>query len=229
MPAGHHNPAMLRAMGTDRPSLLESSSASDALSEFVREMMLTASKTSSPLSVDSAARLCGRLAVIVRHDGLSEVEAETPKKRDGTTKALRALVRDNRTVLDAVAPKANELFDVIGRGDSAENAKVEPLITDRRTHAALQTIAEELLELIEDDIESPEASAYIYVLGFIAPHVELPSKTLKHLLRRIPILMKDIESKPDLQAMRIKQRALEKLKSDDDDDDDDDDDEDEDE
>jgi len=189
--------------------LLENDGAMDAVGELVTELAVAATRTSALTQESDAARFCARLAVILRYEAW-RFEPGTADD-DGWVDHLRAMVRDNRTTLDKVAPRARALFDALAAGqDGGEKPALEALLAHRHAHAMLQKLADELIDNVEDDLDSEESGAYLDVLGFVGPYVELPRKTVAHWLRRTRELA-DESDENDQAYLRPRVVALKKL------------------
>ena len=200
-------------MGAWDTGLLDNDGALDAIGDLTDELATTAIAAGNrQLQPDDAARLCARLAVIV------EYRADLFAKPRGAQ--LRAIVVDNRATIDQIAPAAKPLLDALAAGaDPSKLGGATTLLRDPRAHGVLQKLADQLVENIEDDLEDPAAGAFLHVLDFVSPYVELPGKTLRHWLRRLRELAADADA-DDEQPLRAQTRAVKKLVADLDDDDD---------
>jgi hypothetical protein len=177
--------------------LLESDGASDAIGELVIELADAAVKGGATLAPDAAARFCARLAVILRYD--ASLFAPATDDDAARAEALRAIVRDNRAVLDGVAPRGKAVFEAIVEGHAvADAAAVETLLQDRRARPTLQKLADHTIENTEDDLGSQGAGAFLHVLMFLAPYVELPGTTIRHWQRRIREIASEADEDDEL-------------------------------
>lgn len=188
--------------------LLHNDGASDAIGGLVTELADTAAKAGPTLGPDGAAPFCARLAVILRYDASLFERTDDEAAR---AEQLRAIVRENRAVLDRVAPRATTVFDVLADGRTfGVVPAVETLLQDRRTHATLQKLADHTIENTGDDLGSPDSGAFLHVLTFLAPYVELPGKTIRHWLRRMHELLSDADEDDDV-ILEVQLIAIKKL------------------
>jgi len=131
-------------------------------------------------------------------------------------------------MLDQVAASAKPLFEAIGAGGTVpDKPPLMALLRHRAARPYLQKLADASVEVIEDDLESGEAGAHLHLLGLLAPHVDLPGRTVRHWMRRLRELAADGgDDEADLwrPRQRVCKQIVAELDDDGDGDDDDDDD-----
>jgi hypothetical protein len=197
-------------MGSWGTDLLENDSASDAIGDLVAELAAAAAAAAAgpPMDEAGAARFCARLAVILHYEPwFFDTDSEASRPRE----ALRGVVRENRLILDKVAVGAKPLLAAIADGAAVgKKPALGGLLLDRRVRPTLQKIADNLVENIEDDLESQEAGAYLDVLALLAPHVELPGKTVRHWRRRMRDIVADLDDE-EAEMFRAYAKVLEVL------------------
>ena len=167
-------------MGTWDSGLLDNDSAADAIGDVMSTIASDAAAGGKGAwTKDRAVRFCAQLALLVRfHPWFFEDDG------DKHASQLRDLLCANRTLLDEAAPNAKTLFDNIVRGVSLDDPPpFQALLQGQAARSYLQKLADEFIDEVEGDLE--HAGAYLALLCFLAPHVDLPGKTVRHWHRRI--------------------------------------------
>ncbi|MGE5186331.1 MAG: DUF4259 domain-containing protein [Acidobacteriota bacterium] len=172
-------------MGTWDYGLLDNDTAADAMDEVMSDVLQRAVRTvKSTLSRRSAGELAAQLGLLVHYWPWSFDTARADSDR-AAIDAVRDGMARNRAVLDEVAPEARELLDRLASGKPLPKApRFEALL--RATHARpyLQELADDAIEEADSNLEDGSSAAQLDLLRVLAPHVELPARTMRHWLRR---------------------------------------------